>query len=88
MGKLAGLKMNKLLNIGFNNFVPVNRIICIVGYDAAPIKRIRRVANEELRLVDGTNGRKTRSVIVTDSNHIILSSAHPETLSGRIEGVF
>lgn len=79
--------MKKLLNIGFNNFVLIDRIVCIVAYDAAPIKRMRRTAGEEARLVDGTNGRKTRSVIVTDSNHVILSSTNTETLSGRIEGL-
>jgi len=77
--------MDKLLNIGFNNYVPINRIVCIVGYDAAPIKRMRKTAGEKLRLIDGTNGRKTRAVIITDSNHVILSSAHAETLSGRVE---
>ncbi len=77
----------KVLNIGFNNFVLVSHIICIVGYDAAPVKRMRKIAREKFRLVDATNGRKTRSVIVTDSNHIVLSSALPETLLNRVEGM-
>lgn len=79
--------MAKLLNLGFKNYVNTTRIICIVGYDAAPIKRMRRIADNELRLVDATNGRKTRSVIITDSNHVILSSSHPGTLIGRVEGL-
>jgi len=77
--------MSALLNIGFNNFIPVKKIVCIAGYDAAPVKRMRKVAKEESRLIDATNGRKTRAVIITDSNHIILSGAHPETLAKRIE---
>lgn len=77
--------MTNLLNLGFKNYVSADRVICIVGYDAAPIKRLRRVANEEMRLVDATNGRKTRSVVITDSNHIILSSSHPDTLKSRLE---
>lgn len=74
-----------LLNLGFKNYINAERIICIVEYNAAPIKRMRRVADKELRLVDATNGRKTRSVVITDSNHIILSSSHPDTLKGRVE---
>jgi regulator of extracellular matrix RemA (YlzA/DUF370 family) len=74
----------KLLNIGFNNTVAENRIIAIVSADPAPIKRLREEARRSGRLVDGTNGRKTRSVVVTDSNHVVLSSVEAETLSNRV----
>ncbi len=73
----------KLLNIGFNNSVSGERIIAIVSADGAPIKRLKEEALRAGRLVDGTNGRKTRSVIVTDSNHVVLSSIEPDTLSAR-----
>jgi hypothetical protein len=72
------------LNIGYNNAVPVERIIAIVNPDAKPVKRLRENAFKESRLIDATNGRKTRSVIIMDNNHIILSSANPETLIQRI----
>ena len=75
----------KLLNIGFNNSVAEHRIVAIVSADASPIKRLKEEASRAGRLVDGTNGRKTRSVIVTDSNHVVLSSVEPETLSSRVK---
>ncbi len=75
----------KLLNIGFNNAVSEGRIVAIVSADASPIKRLKEEALRAGRLVDGTNGRRTRSVIVTDSNHVVLSSIEPETLSARFK---
>lgn len=72
-----------LLNIGFNNMVAEERIIAIVSADPSPIKRLKDEALKAGRLVDATNGRKTRSVIVTDSNHVVLSSIEPETLTAR-----
>ena len=77
--------MKNLINIGFNNFIPKNRIISVVNYNAAPIKRMKKTAKEKLLLIDATNGRKTRAVIITDSGHVILSSANSETLSARME---
>lgn len=74
-----------LLNIGFNNMVAEERIIAIVSADPSPIKRLKDEAQKAGRLVDATNGRKTRSVIVTDSNHVVLSSIEPETLTARAE---
>lgn len=72
------------MNVGFNNSVSEDRIVAIVSAEASPIRRLKEEALRAGRLVDGTNGRKTRSVIVTDSNHVVLSSLEPETLSGRI----
>lgn len=74
----------RLVNIGFNNAVVEERIVAIVSADASPARRLREAAVKAGRLVDGTNGRKTRSVIVTDSNHIVLSSVEPQTLSARV----
>ncbi len=72
-----------LLNIGFNNMVAEERIIAIVSSDPSPIRRLKEEAHKAGRLVDATHGRKTRSVIVTDSNHVVLSSIEPETLTAR-----
>ena len=73
----------KLVNIGFGNSVVSRRVIAIISPSAAPIKRLRAEARDEKRLVDATQGRKTRSVIVTDSNHVILSAIQSETIAQR-----
>ena len=73
----------KLINIGFGNIVAANRVIAIVGPDSAPIKRMVQEAREAGLLVDATQGRKTRAVIVTDSQYIILSAILPETMGHR-----
>lgn len=72
-----------LLNIGFGNVVSVSRIIAIVIPGASPIKRMREEAGERGKLVDATQGRKTRSLIITDSDHVILSALQVETLTRR-----
>ncbi len=76
---------SKLINLGFNNAVMLSRVIAVVGADAAPIKRMKEEAKRTNKLVDATNGRRTRAVVITDSDHIILSAAQPETLAQRIE---
>ena len=76
--------MNKTVNIGFGNIVVANRIVAVIGPESAPVKRIIQEAKESKRLIDATYGRRTRAVIITDSEHIILSSIQPETISGRI----
>ena len=73
----------KLVNIGFGNSVVSRRVIAIISPSAAPIKRLRDEARDEKRLVDATQGRKTMSVIVTDSNHVILSAIQSETIAQR-----
>ena len=75
----------KLINIGFGNIVSANRVIAIVGPDAAPVKRIVQDARERGLLIDATCGRRTRAVVVTDSQHIILSAVQPETIAHRLE---
>ncbi|NLA72619.1 MAG: DUF370 domain-containing protein [Clostridiales bacterium] len=76
----------KFVNIGFGNLVNSGRIITIVSPDSAPIKRIIQDAKERGFLIDATQGRKTRAVIVTDSDHVILTFLQPETISGRFTG--
>lgn len=74
----------KLINIGFGNVVSANRLVAIVGPESAPIKRIIQEAKDKGRLIDATYGRRTRAVIITDSDHIILSSVQPETVANRL----
>lgn len=73
------------VNLGFNNMVAVSRIVAVVSSDAAPIKRLIREAVKINKLIDATNGRRTRTVVITDSDHVILSSAQPDTFTQRIE---
>ncbi|MBU1055612.1 MAG: DUF370 domain-containing protein [Proteobacteria bacterium] len=72
-----------LLNIGHGSSVVAERVVAIVSPNSAPMKRLKDDAKDEKRLVDATHGRKTRAIIVLDSNHIILSSYTPETISQR-----
>jgi regulator of extracellular matrix RemA (YlzA/DUF370 family) len=72
-----------LLNIGFGNTVVTSRIVAIVTPGSAPMKRLKEEAKEEKRLIDATQGRRTRSVVITDSNHVILSAIQAETISQR-----
>jgi regulator of extracellular matrix RemA (YlzA/DUF370 family) len=72
-----------LLNIGFGGTVVAERVIAIVSPNSAPMKRLKEEARKEKRLVDGTHGRRTRSIIVMDSNHVILSAIQAETISQR-----
>ena len=74
----------KLVNIGFGNMVSANRMIAIVSPESAPIKRIIQDAKERGTLIDASHGRRTRAVIITDSDHIILSYLQAETLTNRI----
>jgi extracellular matrix regulatory protein A len=76
----------RLVNIGFGNTVIATRVVAVVMPGSAPMKRLREEARGSQRLIDATHGRKTRSIIVTDSNHIILSAVHTETLSIRLNG--
>ena len=72
-----------LLNIGFGNTVAAERVVAIVSPNSAPMKRLKDEAKDEKRLVDATHGRRTRSIIVMDSNHIVLSAIQAETISQR-----
>lgn len=74
----------KLINIGFGNIVSANRIISIVSPESAPIKRIIQDARDRGSLIDATYGRRTRAVIMMDSDHVILSAVQPETVAARL----
>ena len=74
----------KLINIGFGNMVSANRLVAIVSPESAPIKRIIQDAKDRGTLIDATYGRRTRAVLVTDSDHVILSAVQPETVATRL----
>ena len=74
------------MNIGFGNVVNTDKILTIINPDSAPAKRMIQKAKEEERIVDATQGRRTKSIILTESGHIILSALQPETLAGRFNG--
>ncbi|MBP2072479.1 extracellular matrix/biofilm regulator RemA [Thermoanaerobacterium butyriciformans] len=74
----------KLINIGFGNIISANRLVAIVSPESAPIKRIIQEARDRGMLIDATYGRRTRAVIITDSDHIILSAVQPETVANRL----
>ncbi len=75
----------ELINIGFGNIVAGNRVIAVVSPESAPIKRIVQEARESGMLIDATYGRRTRAVIITDSDHVVLSAIQPETVSHRLD---
>lgn len=75
----------KLINIGFGNMVSANRLIAIVSPESAPIKRIIQDARDRGCLIDATYGRRTRAVIMMDSDHVVLSAIQPETVANRLD---
>ena len=72
-----------LLNLGFGNTVVAQKVVAILSPGSSPMKRVKDEAREEKRLVDITHGRKTRAIIITESNHVLLSAIQAETLSNR-----
>ncbi len=74
----------KLINIGFGNMVSAARLIAIISPESAPVKRLVQDARESGRLIDATYGRRTRAVIVMDSDHVVLSPVQPETVANRL----
>ena len=75
----------KFINIGFGNMVAADRIITLVSPDSAPIKRLIQDAKDEGRVIDVSCGRRTRAVIITDSDHVILSAIQSETIANRLD---
>ncbi len=73
-----------MMNIGFGNFVNSDRVIAILDPDSAPMKRLREEAKQSKKLVNATYGRRTRSILITDSNQVILSALQPETIINRM----
>ncbi len=76
----------RLINIGFGNMIAAERIVAVVNPDSAPVKRLVQEARDAHRIVDATQGRRTRAVVVTDSDHVVLSAIQPETVAGRVSG--
>ncbi len=74
----------KFINVGFGNMIAADRVVALVSPDSAPVKRLIGEAREAGRIIDVTCGRRTRAVIVTDSDHVILSATQPETISNRL----
>ncbi len=81
--EIRALMEPRLLNIGFGSTVVADRVVAIVSPNSAPMKRLKDEAKKEQRLIDATHGRRTRSIIIVDSNHIILSAIQAETISQR-----
>ena len=73
----------RLINIGFGNVVVAGRIVAVVNPKASPMRKLRDEARQRQELIDATEGRRTRSIIILDSNHVVLSSVHPETITQR-----
>ncbi len=76
----------QLINIGYGNMVAANRVMAVVSPDSAPVKRMIQEARQAGRLIDATLGRKTRSVLVMDSGHIVLAAIQPAAAAGRLTG--
>ena len=76
----------KFVNIGFNNMIAASRVVAVIGPDSAPAKRLIQDAKDRGRAIDCTSGRRTRGIVITDSDHIILSSIQPETIAARLTG--
>ena len=75
----------KLVHIGFGNMVVAERVIAVIDPDSAPIRRLKDEAREAGLLVDATQGRKTRAILIMDSRHVVLSAIQPETITARFE---
>jgi len=80
----VGAGSSHILNIGYGNLVVASRVIAVVSPQSSPMRRLREEASERGKLVDATQGRRTRSILVTDSDHVILSAINPETISSRL----
>lgn len=76
----------KLINIGFGNMVSADKVVAVVSPDSAPIKRIVQEAKEKGILIDATFGRRTKAVLIMDSDNVVLSAILPETVAGRFNG--
>ena len=78
--------VNMLVNIGYGNMVMASKVVAVLSPDSAPMRRLKDEAKEQKRLLDATQGRKTRSIIITDSDHVILSAVQVETMMQRFSG--
>ncbi len=78
----------KLLNIGFGNTVMVERIVAVVNTGSSPARKLKEMAKKEGKLIDVTEGRRTRSILVMDSNHVVLSSVQADTITQRLQALY
>jgi extracellular matrix regulatory protein A len=78
--------LNNLVNIGYGNMVMASKVVAVLSPDSAPMRRLKDEAKEQKRILDATQGRKTRAIIITDSDHVILSAVQVETLTQRFSG--
>jgi len=78
----------KLLNVGFGNTVMVERIVAVVNTGSSPARKLKELAKKEGKLVDVTEGRRTRSILVMDSNHVVLSSVQSDTITQRMQALY
>lgn len=74
----------RLINIGFGNMIAVDRVVAVVNPDSAPVKRLIQDARDDKRLLDATQGRRTRAVLIMSSNQVVLSAIQPETIASRV----
>lgn len=81
----ALLSSRRLISVGYGNLVVATRVVAIVAPHASPMRRLRREAAQRGKLIDVTEGRRTRSILITDSDHVVLSAINPETLAARVE---
>ena len=77
----------KFINVGFGNMILDMRVVALISPDSAPAKRTVGEAKDNGRIIDCTSGRRTKSVIITDSDHVILSALSPETVANRLNGI-
>ena len=84
--KMSDAKEDKLLNVGYGNVVVRSRVVAVVSAQSAASRRLRAEAEKRNLLVDATQGRRTRSILVMDTGHVVMSAVNPETVSARIEG--
>ncbi len=77
----------KLLNVGFGNTVMARRIVAVVNTGSSPARKLKELAKQEGKLIDVTEGRRTRSILIMDSNHVVLSSIQPDTINQRMQAL-
>lgn len=82
--KAARERVPSMINIGYGNLVTVARVIAVVSPGSSPMRRLREEASKRGKLIDATEGRRTRSIVVTDSDHVVLSAINPETIAARL----
>jgi len=81
----SGPSIPTLISIGYGNLIAASRVVSIVSPQSSPMRRLREQASKSGKLIDATEGRRTRSILITDSDHVVLSAINPETIASRLE---